>query len=55
MDGLMMDVPLSLIHLFDRAERIFPEKTIVTATPNGLELFDLGSFPHVLHLDLIFG
>ena len=37
MDGLMMDVPLSLIHLFDRAERIFPEKTIVTATPNGRE------------------
>ena len=37
MDGLMMDIPLSLIHLFDRAERIFPEKTIVTATPNGRE------------------
>ena len=37
MDGLMMDVPLSLIHLFDRAERIFPEKTFVTATPNGRE------------------
>ena len=37
MDGLMMDVPLSLIHLFDRAERIFPEKTIVTATPSGRE------------------
>ncbi|MDG2427985.1 MAG: long-chain fatty acid--CoA ligase [Acidimicrobiales bacterium] len=37
MDGLMMDTPLSLIHLFDRATRLFPNKEVVTATPSGLE------------------
>lgn len=37
MDGLMMDVPLSLNHIFARAERLFPEKEIVTATPLGKE------------------
>ncbi len=44
MDGLMMDTPLSLIHLFDRAERLFPEKTVVTATPNGKERLTYGDW-----------
>lgn len=35
MDGLMMDSPLSLIHLFDRATSLFSDKQIVTATPSG--------------------
>jgi fatty-acyl-CoA synthase len=35
MQGLMQDVPLSLTHLFQRAERLFPNKRIVTGTPFG--------------------
>ena len=44
MDGLMMDTPLSLIHLFDRAERLFSDKTIVTATPAGRERLTYGAW-----------
>jgi fatty-acyl-CoA synthase len=35
MQGLMQDVPLSLTHLFERAERLFAKKRIITATPRG--------------------
>ncbi len=35
MDGLMMDTPLSLVHLFDRATRIHGNKEVVTASPAG--------------------
>ncbi|MCB0977013.1 MAG: AMP-binding protein, partial [Acidimicrobiales bacterium] len=35
MQGLMQDYPLTLTHLFDRAERLFPHKGIVTALPTG--------------------
>ena len=35
MQGLMQDVPLTLPHFFDRAERLFPDKEIVTATADG--------------------
>ena len=31
----MQDVPLSIVHLFERAERYFPHKGIVTATGEG--------------------
>ncbi len=31
----MQDTPLTITHLFDRAERYFPHKGIVTATPTG--------------------
>src|SRR3954447_8258229 len=31
MQGLMSSYPLTLAHVFDRAERIFPEKGVVTA------------------------
>jgi fatty-acyl-CoA synthase len=31
MRGLIQDFPLTLTHVFERAERLFPEKTIVTA------------------------
>lgn len=37
MRGTMMDFPLTLPHLFDRAERLFPHKEIVTNTPGGIE------------------
>jgi len=37
MDGLMMDTPLSLIHLFNRATRLFADKQVLTATPTGIQ------------------
>jgi fatty-acyl-CoA synthase len=37
MKGLMQDQPLTLTHFFDRAERLFPSKEVVTATATGRE------------------
>ena len=37
MQGLMQDRPLTLPHLFNRAETLFPKKEIVTATATGIE------------------
>ncbi|MET0727204.1 MAG: long-chain fatty acid--CoA ligase [Acidimicrobiales bacterium] len=37
MQGLMQDVPLALPHLFERAEKLFFDKQIVTATAVGRE------------------
>src|SRR4051812_45476613 len=33
--GLMQDVPLTLTHFFERAERLYWDKAVVTATPEG--------------------
>jgi fatty-acyl-CoA synthase len=35
MQGLMQSYPLTLTHVFQRAERLFPEKGIVTVTADG--------------------
>lgn len=37
MHGLMQDVPLTITHLFDRAEKYFGRKEIITATGAGIE------------------
>src|SRR3954454_3512480 len=37
MQGLMQPYPLTLVSLFDRAERLFGDKGIVTATRGGLQ------------------
>jgi fatty-acyl-CoA synthase len=37
MQGLMQDRPLTLDHFFQRAERLFPTKQVVTATASGVE------------------
>ncbi len=37
MQGLMQDTPLSIVHLFDRAEKYHGDKTITTSTGTGLE------------------
>jgi len=37
MQGLMQNVPMNISHLFDRAERYFGHKEIVTAVPGGRE------------------
>jgi fatty-acyl-CoA synthase len=33
----MQDAPLTLVHFFDRAERLFRDKTVTTATGTGRE------------------
>jgi fatty-acyl-CoA synthase len=40
----MQDVPLTLPHLFERAERLFFDKTVVTATAVGLERTTYGEW-----------
>lgn len=40
----MQDVPLTLVHLFERAERYHPDKTIVTATATGRERTTYGEW-----------
>jgi fatty-acyl-CoA synthase len=42
MQGLMQDVPLIIPHLFGRAEQLFFDKEVVTATATGLERTDYG-------------
>jgi fatty-acyl-CoA synthase len=44
MKGLMQDYPLTLPHLFGRAERLFPDKTVVTAAPTGIERTSYGDW-----------
>ncbi len=44
MRGLMQDEPLTLVHLFQRAERLFPEKAIVTATADGRDRTTYGAW-----------
>ncbi|MEO6125802.1 MAG: long-chain fatty acid--CoA ligase [Ilumatobacteraceae bacterium] len=44
MPGLMQDTPLSIVHLFDRAEQYHSDKTITTATATGLERITYGEW-----------
>jgi fatty-acyl-CoA synthase len=44
MQGLMQDRPLALTHFFDRAERLFPKKEIVTASHDGIERTTYGQW-----------
>ncbi|CAN5566188.1 long-chain fatty acid--CoA ligase [soil metagenome] len=44
MQGLMQDYPLTLPHFFDRAERLFPTKALITATAAGRERTDYGDW-----------
>jgi fatty-acyl-CoA synthase len=39
MQGLMMDYPLTLTHIFERARRLFPRKEIATKTPAGMHRY----------------
>ena len=40
----MQDVPLTIPHLFDRAEQYFPHKTVTTATATGRERVTYGEW-----------
>jgi fatty-acyl-CoA synthase len=42
--GLMQDYPLTINHLFDRAERYYPTKQIVTATATGRDRTTYGEW-----------
>ena len=42
--GLMQDYPLTIPHLFQRAEQLFPNKEIVTALPTGKERITYGEW-----------
>jgi fatty-acyl-CoA synthase len=44
MQGLMQDAPLSLVSAFGRAERLFADKSIVTATKAGRERTTYGAW-----------
>ena len=44
MQGLMQSYPLTLVHLFERAERLFGDKSIVTAGPGGLDRTTYGDW-----------
>jgi fatty-acyl-CoA synthase len=44
MQGLMQDHPLTLPHFFDRAERLFPAKEVVTATAAGRQQVTYGEW-----------
>jgi fatty-acyl-CoA synthase len=49
MKGLMNPYPLTLPHVFHRAERLFPQKTIATATPSGVERTTYGAWAERTH------
>ena len=40
----MQDVPLAIPHIFERAEKYYPHKGIVTATGSGLERMNYGEW-----------
>ncbi|HEU0169981.1 MAG TPA: AMP-binding protein, partial [Acidimicrobiales bacterium] len=40
----MQDVPLTLPHLFDRAERLFADKEVITATTAGRDRVTYGAW-----------
>ena len=44
MQGLMSSYPLTLTHVFDRAERIFPEKEVATVQAGGIERITYGEW-----------
>jgi acyl-CoA synthetase (AMP-forming)/AMP-acid ligase II len=44
MQGLMQEYPLTLPHLFHRAERLFPGKTVITATHSGIDRTTYGAW-----------
>ena len=44
MQGLMQDYPLTIPHLFGRAEQLFSDKEVVTATATGIERTTYGDW-----------
>jgi fatty-acyl-CoA synthase len=44
MRGLMQDYPLTTVSIFERAERLFPEKEVVTSLPDGKHRYTYGEW-----------
>src|ERR687897_2960647 len=44
MQGQMQSYPLTLVHPFERAERLFADKPIVSATPTGIQRTTYGEW-----------
>src|ERR1044071_2975203 len=44
MQGQMQSYPLTLVHPFERAERLFADKPIVSATPTGIQRTTYGQW-----------
>jgi len=36
MQGLMQDYPLTIVRIFDRGEKLFPDKSVITSTATGI-------------------
>ena len=49
MQGLMMDYPLTLHHLLERAGRLFPKKDIATRPPAGMHRYSYGDYYRRTH------
>ena len=49
MQGLMQDYPLTIPHLFRRAEQLFADKQVVTATATGIERTTYGDWAERTH------
>ena len=49
MQGLMQDYPLTIPHLFGRAEQLFADKEVVTATATGTERITYGAWAERTH------
>src|SRR6478609_2171916 len=44
MQGLMSQYPLTLTHVFSRAERLFPDKGVATVTAGGIDRITYGEW-----------
>ena len=44
MQGQMQSYPLTLVHPFERAERLFPDKPLISATPTGIQRTTYGQW-----------
>lgn len=49
MRGLMMDYPLTLTPVLERAARLFPNKEIASNTPHGMHRYTYGDFHQRVH------
>jgi fatty-acyl-CoA synthase len=49
MTGLMMDYPLTLTHILERAAKLFPNKQIATRTADGMHRYTYSSFYERVH------
>jgi fatty-acyl-CoA synthase len=49
MQGLMMDYPLTLIHILERSAKLFPRQEIVSKTPHGMHRYSYADFHRRVH------